>query len=122
MTRPGPSPADLLCTVAEPTRLRILNCLAGGSLFVLDLQALLGLPQPTVSRHLTVLRHAGVVIGVPTGQYVLYHIRWEDGGRGRMLRAIIGVLGGDEHFRRERQEAQARGRSRDRTLASRTSA
>lgn len=116
MSSSGPTPADLLCTIAEPTRLRLLNCLAGAPLFVLDLQALLGLPQPTVSRHLTVLRHAGIVQGIPFGQYMLYQIRWQGPPRDRLLRAILGVLSADEHFQRERNEAQLRGRSRDRTL------
>ena len=48
------SATDTLLTVAEPTRLRILNCFAAASLFVSDLQAVLDLPQPTVSRHLQV--------------------------------------------------------------------
>ena len=55
------SSIDLLLTVAEPTRLRILNCLAAAPLFVSDLQDLLALPQSTVSRHLTVLRKAELV-------------------------------------------------------------
>jgi ArsR family transcriptional regulator len=114
----GPSPADLLCTIAEPTRLRLLNCLAGSPLFVLDLQAILALPQPTVSRHLTVLRHAGIVRAVPCAQYMLYQIRWDGPPRDRLLRAILGMLSSDDHFTRERQEAQLRGRSRDRTLRS----
>ena len=58
-----PSSTELLLTVAEPTRLRILNCLAAAPLFVSDLQAVLGLPQPTVSRHLQVLRRAGAGAG-----------------------------------------------------------
>ena len=58
--RPGLSSTDLLLTVAEPTRLRILNCLAAAPLFVSDLQLVLGLPQPTVSRRclLGVIDHA----------------------------------------------------------------
>src|SRR3954463_10687816 len=63
---------DLLLTVAEPTRLRILNCLAAAPLFVSDLQAILGLPQPTVSRHLQILRRAEVVRDTPIAQFVLY--------------------------------------------------
>ena len=65
----------LLLTIAEPTRLRILNCLAAAPLFVSDLQALLDLPQPTVSRHLQVLRKADVVRDTPIAQFVLYRLR-----------------------------------------------
>ena len=56
----GASTTNLLLTIAEPTRLRILNCLAAAPLFVSDLQEVLELPQPTVSRHLKVLRSADI--------------------------------------------------------------
>jgi ArsR family transcriptional regulator len=45
---------------ADPTRLRILNVLAAGELCVGDIADLLGLPQPTVSRHLAYLRRTGL--------------------------------------------------------------
>jgi ArsR family transcriptional regulator len=70
-----PSVADVLVTAAEPTRLRILNCLAAAPLFVSDLQELLDLPQPTVSRHLQVLRRAELVRDTPIAQFVLYRLR-----------------------------------------------
>ena len=60
-----PSPTELLQAVAEPTRLRILNCLAAAPLFVADLQEVLALPQPTVSRHLQILRKADLVRDTP---------------------------------------------------------
>ena len=72
---PATSATDLLLTVAEPTRLRILNCLAAAPLFVSDLQAVLDLPQPTVSRHLQVLRRVDVVRDTPIAQFVLYRLR-----------------------------------------------
>lgn len=46
---------------ADPIRLRILNLVQGGELCVCDLVAVLKLPQPTVSRHLSYLRRAGLV-------------------------------------------------------------
>src|SRR5262249_40779978 len=47
--------------VAEPTRRRILDLLLSGELAVGDLVADLAVSQPTVSRHLRVLREAGLV-------------------------------------------------------------
>ena len=67
--------ADLLAALAEPTRLRIVNCLAIAPLFVSDLQAILDIPQPTVSRHLKVLRTAELVRDTPIAQFVLYRLR-----------------------------------------------
>jgi DNA-binding transcriptional ArsR family regulator len=69
-----PSTLGLLEALAEPTRLRLVNCLAAAPLFVTDLQVLLEIPQPTVSRHLKVLREAGLVRDTPIAQYVLYRL------------------------------------------------
>lgn len=46
---------------ADPTRIRILSVLAAGELCVCDIVDVLGLPQPTVSRHLAYLRRSGLV-------------------------------------------------------------
>jgi ArsR family transcriptional regulator len=46
---------------SDPIRLRILHLIADGELCVCDLVEILGLPQPTVSRHLSYLRKAGLV-------------------------------------------------------------
>src|SRR5947208_17029378 len=81
----APSATELLLTVAEPTRLRILNCLAAAPLFVSDLQVVLDLPQPTVSRHLQVLRRADLVRDTPIAQFVLYRLRRDLGSQGRLL-------------------------------------
>jgi ArsR family transcriptional regulator, arsenate/arsenite/antimonite-responsive transcriptional repressor len=52
---------ELFRGFADPTRLRILSVLAAGELCVCDMVELLGLPQPTVSRHLAYLRNSGLV-------------------------------------------------------------
>jgi len=107
-------PTELLLTLAEPTRLRILNCLAAAPLFVSDLQAVLALPQPTVSRHLTVLKKARVVRDTPIAQFVLYRIRSESGPHGRLLQAVLDALGYDEALRLERHRALDRSRTHGR--------
>jgi len=55
------SPDTILAAVADRTRLRILHLLSTGELCVCDLVEVLRLPQPKVSRHLAVLRSAGLV-------------------------------------------------------------
>ena len=110
------SAADLLLTVAEPTRLRILNCLAAAPLFVSDLQAVLDLPQPTVSRHLQVLRKAELVRDTPIAQFVLYRLRRDAGAPGRLLSAILDALVQDDAgLRAERERAAHRSRSHTHT-------
>lgn len=46
---------------ANPDRLRILNLLAHSNLCGHDIEAILGLPQPSVSRHLALLRGSKLV-------------------------------------------------------------
>jgi ArsR family transcriptional regulator, arsenate/arsenite/antimonite-responsive transcriptional repressor len=46
---------------SDPTRLRILHLIRDGEVCVCDLVDVLRLPQPTVSRHLSYLRKAGLV-------------------------------------------------------------
>ena len=51
---------DVLAVIAEPTRRRILDALRDGERSVGELVDELALPQPGVSRHLRVLREAGL--------------------------------------------------------------
>lgn len=46
---------------ADPIRLRIMNVVQDGELCVCDLVEIIGAPQPTVSRHLSYLRRAGLL-------------------------------------------------------------
>jgi len=104
------STLGLLEALAEPTRLRLVNCLAAAPLFVSDLQVLLDIPQPTVSRHLKVLRDAGLVRDTPIAQFVLYRLRRPGEGRDRMLAAIIEAALLDPGLRAERAAAVERSR------------
>jgi len=106
--------SELLVALAEPTRLRILNCLAGGPLFVSDLQALLQVPQPTVSRHLRVLRELQVVSDTQVAQFVLYRLSRRVGAADRMLRAILEAVHQEERYKVERYRARDRSRSHPR--------
>jgi DNA-binding transcriptional ArsR family regulator len=51
----------VLEVIAEPTRRRILDAVRSGERSVGELVELVGMPQPGVSRHLKVLRTAGLV-------------------------------------------------------------
>lgn len=110
--------SDFLLAIAEPTRLRIVNCLAAAPLFVSDLQVILELPQPTVSRHLTVLRHAGVVRDTPVGQFVLYRLH-RNAKYERLLNAVLDGLAHEDVMKNERQRALDRSRIKTRTVLGR---
>jgi len=58
----------------DPTRLRILAFLSGGESTVGDIVREVGLTQPTISRHLAILRDAGIVADRRQGQQVYYSL------------------------------------------------
>lgn len=67
------SAAHLFASFADPTRLRILNLLlASREICVCDLCAVLGAAQPKVSRHLGILREAGLVQVRRDGKWKYY--------------------------------------------------
>ena len=63
--------------LAEPSRRQILDVLRGGEQSVNALVTRLGLSQPSISKHLKVLRDAGLVEVRPDGQRRLYRLRAE---------------------------------------------
>jgi DNA-binding transcriptional ArsR family regulator len=63
--------------LAEPSRRAILSLLAGGGRTVGDLETQLNLSQPSVSKHLRVLREAGFVEATVDAQHRVYRLRPE---------------------------------------------
>jgi DNA-binding transcriptional ArsR family regulator len=63
--------------LAEPSRRRILDLLRDGERSVNDLVGRLNLSQPGVSKHLRVLRDAGLVDVRPEGRQRWYGLRAE---------------------------------------------
>jgi DNA-binding transcriptional ArsR family regulator len=65
----------VLKAVASAPRLMMLEALAAGDLSVGELTAVAGSDISTVSRHLSVLRNAGIVSSARSGSQVMYHLR-----------------------------------------------
>ena len=63
--------------LAERHRRQILDLLRSGERPVADLVAHLGLSQPGVSKHLKVLREAGLVVARTQGKQRMYALRAE---------------------------------------------
>lgn len=59
---------------ADGTRLRILSLLLRGERCVCEIVAVLGVPQPTASRHLAYLRRAGLVEARRDGLWIHYRL------------------------------------------------
>jgi DNA-binding transcriptional ArsR family regulator len=75
----GSVPAEIavLEVIAEPTRRRILDAVRDGERSVGELVEKVGMHQPGVSRHLKVLRDAGLVEVRQDAQRRLYRLRPE---------------------------------------------
>jgi len=63
--------------IAEPNRRAILSLLVSSQQSVGEIERRLGMPQPTVSKHLRVLREAGFVESMVDAQRRLYRLKPE---------------------------------------------
>jgi ArsR family transcriptional regulator len=66
--------ADFCAAISDPTRIFILYALNEKPLNVTELTNELGIPQPTTSRHLKVLRERGLVYTERQGTVITYHL------------------------------------------------
>jgi ArsR family transcriptional regulator len=82
--------AEVLKVLASPRRLEILHVLAEGPIEVGRLATTLGVSQPNVSQHLSVMRSAGMVEAERDGREVRY--RLADAGVIQACQIMRGVL------------------------------
>jgi len=66
--------ANILKALAHPSRLMMIDDLAKGERCVCELQKLVGADMSTVSKHLTVLKKAGLVESDKRGLQVFYRL------------------------------------------------
>jgi ArsR family transcriptional regulator, arsenate/arsenite/antimonite-responsive transcriptional repressor len=101
--REAAATASLFKALADPHRVRILNLLATSPdpVCVCDLQALLGLAQPTVSHHLKKLVTAGLLTRTRRGTWAYYALEPTAMGRLAAVTATPATTqpteGPDEH-------------------------
>lgn len=95
MAARGPSAdlAPLFAALADRTRLRLLNLIAGHEVCVCYLVEVLGLSQPKISRHLAYLRRAGVAAARREGKWMHYRLlRPTDAPAAAILAAVLDSL------------------------------
>jgi ArsR family transcriptional regulator len=99
---------------ADPTRLRIMNVLAAGELCVCDVVDILALPQPTVSRHLALLRREGLVEVSREWKFAHYRLATpRDAVHRRLVGCVRSCFAGIETLDAERQRAALRVEERE---------
>jgi ArsR family transcriptional regulator, arsenate/arsenite/antimonite-responsive transcriptional repressor len=97
--------APLFAALADVTRLRLLNLIAGREVCVCHLVDVLGQSQPKISRHLAYLRRAGVVAARREGKWM--HYRMEEPKNSAMaavMRTTLEGLNKDEAMRADRKK------------------
>jgi len=76
--------------VSDPNRVKLLKILQTRVLCVCEIQALLSIAQPTVSKHLKVLEEAGLVTFKKDGLWVNYQLA--DGRKSPYAATVLGNL------------------------------
>ena len=90
-----PTLLDGLKAAAEPTRLRLLSLCAAGELTVSEITEIVGQSQPRVSRHLKILRDAGLLQRYRE-QHWVYHRVPLHGPGARIARGVLVLLAEDD--------------------------
>lgn len=90
--------------LADPTRLRLINLIAGQELCVCYLVLVIDAPQPKISRHLAYLRQAGIVAARREGKWMHYRLTTPlDSHAAAILKTTIDSLKRDKEMRRDLQ-------------------
>jgi ArsR family transcriptional regulator len=63
---------NIFKALSDETRLRILSVIMQGEMCVCEIEQALDLTQSNASRHLTVLKNAGIIRGVKHAQWMYY--------------------------------------------------
>jgi ArsR family transcriptional regulator, arsenate/arsenite/antimonite-responsive transcriptional repressor len=83
----------LFAALADPTRLRLLNLMAGREVCVCYFVEILKQGQPKISRHLAYLRNAGIVTARREGKWMHYSIqRPDDAAANSILDVVLANL------------------------------
>jgi ArsR family transcriptional regulator len=101
--------AGIFSALADTTRLRLLNLMAGDGqmagreVCVCHFVEILGQSQPKISRHLAYLRQAGIVTARREGKWMHYSIcAPADAAAASILSAALAALGNDRQMRADR--------------------
>lgn len=94
--------AEIIRALAHPSRLAIVEALRERELCVCELQRIVGCDVSTVSKHLAVLRSAGIVADRKQGLWVYYRLR---------VPCVLGFLGCIEAVLEARRHAASGSRA-----------
>ena len=89
--------ANIFKALSDDTRLRAIKLLQERELCVCELMQVLEMSQPRISRHLNVLKNAGLVEDRREGKWIHYSLREETHGKEiKILLDSMVVMGNDD--------------------------
>ncbi len=92
--------------LSDPNRLRIVKMLGERELCVCEIREVLGLSTSTVSKHLTILRDAGLILDTKDGKWVNFRLNLK--ADSPHVRAVLGLMAksydDDEAVREDRKK------------------
>jgi len=86
--------------LSDPSRVKVIKALEVRELCVCELREVVGLAQPTVSKHLKVLEEAGLIAGRKDGQWVYYRLSPASIYAESMLESLRGWLANDSEVQK----------------------
>lgn len=95
MSLPLDTLVDVLKTVGEPTRFRLLALLSRGDLTVTDLTEILGQSQPRISRHLKLLGEDALIDRYQEGAWAYFRLQ-QDGAGASLVRSLLAAAAPDD--------------------------
>jgi len=102
-----------LKALADKNRIRIIKLLQYKKMCVCELAQVLGITQPSVSRHLNKLKSAGLILSEQEGLWTNYYIKSANTPFGNtLLKNIMGWLNDDTTIRQDLVNAQNTDRSK----------
>jgi ArsR family transcriptional regulator len=87
--------STLFKALSDPTRLRIMNLLLRSPFCVCEMERILKLSQPLLSRHLAYLRNCGLVESRRDGMRVSYRLNGKHPLIEQLRPFLLNVLGND---------------------------
>lgn len=100
--------------LSDPNRLRILKMLEKRSLCVCEITEVLNLASSTVSKHLSILRDAELILDQKEGRWVNYQLNpsTTEAYVSELLPLLAKWLGDDETVRRDAEKVESVDRNR----------
>lgn len=83
---------NVMKALSDPGRVKVLKMLEAREMCACEIIGLLGLAQPTVSRHLKVLVDAGLIRGHKVGSWVHYRLASHPDAASPYVRAMLAAL------------------------------